>query len=99
MKRKIELICGTSESNPDFEAIDSSSNFVFTPNPDFPPVRLFDLDGNVVFLNSWIECAYYVRGGWTNNVSDFIDGEKILFFLIAGLFVVFRFFKDKVYTR
>ncbi len=99
MKRQIELICGASESTPDFEAIDNSSNFIFTPDPNFTPIRLFDLDGNVVFLNSWIECAYYVRGGWTDNISDFFNGEKFLFFLIAGLFVAFNLFKDKVFSR
>ena len=99
MKRKIELICGVSDKIPNFEEIDSSSNYIFTPDPDFNPVRLFDFDGNVVFLNSWIECAYYVRGGWTDSVSDFVNGEKILFFAIAGLFVVYTFVKNKVYTR
>ena len=99
MKRKIELICGVSDKIPNFEEIDSSSNFVFIPDPDFNPVRLFDFDGNVVILNSWIECAYYVRGGWTDSISDFVNGEKILFFAIAGLFVIYTFVKNKVYTR
>lgn len=79
MKRIIEKICGTSEISPNFNEIDSSSNYVFNPDVNFQTITLFDSEGNIVNLNSWLECAYYVRGGWTNNISDFINGEQILF--------------------
>ena len=34
-------------------------------------IRLFDIDGNVINVNSWFECANYVNGGWTLNYSNF----------------------------
>ena len=37
MKRKIELICGVSEKIPNFEEIDRSSNYIFTPDADDEP--------------------------------------------------------------
>lgn len=96
MKKAIEKICGKTTYIPNFEEIDNSSNFIFTPDANFETIRLFDLEGNIVNLNSWLECAYYVRGGWTNNVSDFINSEKILFFLLLLIPVLYKTLKLKV---
>jgi len=85
--KKTELICGESELKPDFEAIGNNPNFVFENDPAFDSVRLFDVENNIVNVNSWLECANYVNGGWTNHISDFTNSEQGLFFLL--LFVVF----------
>ena len=34
--------------------------------PNFDVVVLFDIEGNIINVNSWIECAHYVSGGWFN---------------------------------
>ena len=83
MHKKTEVICGESELKPNFEEIGNNPNFVFENDPNFETVRLFDLDENVVNVNSWLECANYVNGGWTNDISDFTNGEQYLFFTIA----------------
>ena len=79
MHKKTAVICGESDLKPDFEAIGNNPNFVFENDPNFESLRLFDFDGNIVNVNSWLECANYVNGGWTNNISDFTNGEQILF--------------------
>ena len=96
MKKRIEKICGESENTPNFEEIENSPNFVFTPDKNFETIALFDQEGNVVNLNSWLECAYYVKGGWTNNVSDFFDGEKFLFLFLLIVPVVYKFIITRV---
>ena len=102
MKTRIIKICGDSPLIPNFEEISNSPNYVFTPDPNFTKVTLFDVAGNVVNLNSWIECAFYVNGGWTNNVSDFVNGEKTVFlFLVFGSigYIIFDKFLSKIFKN
>lgn len=96
MKRIIEKICGVSDLIPNFNEIDSTPNYVFTPDVNFQTITLFDKEDNIVNLNSWIECAYYVRGGWTNNISDFINGEKILFLILLLAPIFYFIFNKKI---
>jgi len=94
MHKKTELICGKSDIIPDFESIASNPNFVFENDPEFSSIRLFDIENNVVNVNSWLECANYVNGGWTNNQFDFFNGENILFFLISFSFTAYLLIKN-----
>ena len=75
MHKKTKVICGESDLRPNFEEIGNNPNFVFENDPNFETIKLFDIEGNVVNVNSWLECANYVNGSWTNNMSDFYDGE------------------------
>ena len=50
------------------------------------------VDGNIVNVNSWIECAHYVNGGWDNiNYQNFgwqpnyIHRATFLYFLFISL--------------
>tara|TARA_B000000475_G_C15944167_1_gene426017 strand:- start:93 stop:401 length:309 start_codon:yes stop_codon:yes gene_type:complete len=95
--KKTEVICGESDLKPDFEAIGNNPNFVFENDPNFETIRLFDIDGNIVNVNSWLECANYVNGGWTNYTSDFVDGERYLFIALLG-FVAFGIYIQKKYN-
>jgi len=95
MHKKITLICGESDLKPDFEAIGNNPNFVFENDPNFETLRLFDSAGNIVNVNSWIECANYVNGGWTDYSSDFVNGEKYIFFVLCGLIVLGLFLQRK----
>ena len=82
MNPEIERICGLSDYIPDFEAIGNNPNFVFTNDPNYLAVRLLDSNGSVINVNSWIECANYVNGGWSDNLKTFINYEKYLFFVL-----------------
>jgi len=93
--KKTKIICGESEIIPDFEAIGNNPNFVFENDPNFETLQLFDLDGNIVNVNSWLECANYVNGGWTNNISDFTNGEQFLFFLLIASSVIIALLQTK----
>lgn len=88
MHKKTLVICGESDLKPDFEAIGNNPNFVFENDPSYETVRLFDASGNIVNVNSWLECANYVNGGWTDYSSDFVNGEQLLFFALCGLIVL-----------
>ena len=91
----VNELCGVNLTEESFVTFDKDGNFIFENDPNFDAVRLFDFDGNIVNVNSWLECANYINGGWTNNVSDFINGEKILFFLFCSAIVLITFFERK----
>ena len=99
MKRRIEVICGESDLIPNFTEISNSPNYVFIPDPSFNVVSLFDREGNTVNLNSWIECAYYVNGGWTDNLSDFVNGEQIIFFTLVAFSALYLVCKKIFFNR
>ena len=54
---------------------------------------LFDVDGNIINVNSWIECAHYVNGGWNSAYYSGIKSELI--FLSITIFYSFGYFVYK----
>ena len=83
MDVNIVQICGESSETPDFEKIANNPNFVFTPDASFDIKVLYDLDGNVINVNSWLECANYVNGGWFSEIIDLINYEQRLFITLS----------------
>ena len=57
-------ICGDYPG--DFIKLDlkSDPNYVFKNDPDFVAVRVWDVEENSVFVNSFQECEHYVSTGW-----------------------------------
>ena len=63
-KQKVELLCGEYPADFIDIEIESNPNFVFKNDLNYNAVQLFDLEENSVFVNSFLECQHYVRGGW-----------------------------------
>tara|TARA_Y100000389_G_scaffold180764_1_gene195850 strand:+ start:1274 stop:1585 length:312 start_codon:yes stop_codon:yes gene_type:complete len=88
MDKKIYSICGDSDQVVDFEAIGNDPNFVFKNDPNFETIVLYDPEGNIVNVNSWLECANYVNGVWTDGLYEQLDFERMLFFLtVSSIFL------------
>ncbi len=83
MDKEITNICGNSEIIPDFEMIGNDPTFIFTPDPSFNVIALFDSAGNTINVNSWLECANYVNGGWSTSISAFSNYEEYLFSILS----------------
>ena len=96
MHKKTEVICGVSDLKPDFDEIGNNPNFVFENDPNFDTVILFDTNNNIINVNSWLECANYVNGGWINNSVETFNGEQFIFFVTLSLFVIYFSFKKLV---
>ena len=88
MDVNIVQICGESSETPDFENIANNPNFVFTPDASFDVKVLYDLNGNVINVNSWLECANYVNGGWFSEIVDLINYEQRLFITLSIVLAV-----------
>lgn len=85
MNKKIEAICGNSHLIPDFEAIGNNPNFVFENDPLYQTLTLYDQTNNSINVNSWLECANYVNGGWSTVNFGFVNYEQYLTFILVGI--------------
>lgn len=91
MNSNIEKICGISEITPDFDSIASDPNFVFQADDSYTAVVLYNSEGSIINVNSWLECANYVNGGWFSNITDLINYEKRLFYSLLFIGVLATF--------
>tara|TARA_B100001287_G_scaffold234188_1_gene205885 strand:+ start:926 stop:1237 length:312 start_codon:yes stop_codon:yes gene_type:complete len=98
MNTNIFTICGDSGPMPDFEKIKSDPNFIFEADPNFSPITLFNESGTAITVNSWLECANYVNGGWVNNIVKISNYEELLFYGLLGtslLLIVSNIYKKQ----
>ena len=59
---------------------------------DFGPVKLWDIDGNSIFVNSFIECEHYVTGGWNYNPkqnSEYLLQNQIGMLIVLHLLLIY----------
>lgn len=95
MNEKIENICGINNTNETLTDVGNSPDFVFNPDPLYENIILFDPEGNKIIVNSWIECAHYVSGGWTNELISIYSLQSLFVFVCVSLvtyFLVKRFY-------
>lgn len=68
---RVEVICGPKNSS--IENVDITEGMIFESDPNFIPLNVYDIEGNIATVTSWIECEHYIKGGWT----FYQDGLKI----------------------
>lgn len=87
--------CGSYPYNFVKKEITSDPNFVFTDDPDFPDVTLWNVSGQPVVVHSFIECEHYVLGGWIYE-SNFSHEQSLQFnfsLILILFFSIYSFFK------
>ena len=79
----------------------SSNNFIFENDPNYETVVLYNSEGTVINVNSWIECANYVEGGWTNGLITSSNSEMYYFLFLTGLLLTLLGYKflQKKYVK
>ncbi len=95
----IESICGLKPIGVEIPNIESNPNFIFESDLNFAAKTLYDVEGNIINVNSWIECAHYVNGGWSNILLTNFQGDKYLaIFLVCvtALTIFSDFYKRKI---
>ncbi len=98
MNLNVNNICGESDDTFDLSSIASDPNFVFENDPNFEALKLYNPEGDVIFVNSWVECANYVSGGWSNNIISSNHDELFFYFLsslLLGYFLIKRYLSKK----
>tara|TARA_B100000427_G_scaffold40044_2_gene28874 strand:- start:12808 stop:13113 length:306 start_codon:yes stop_codon:yes gene_type:complete len=100
VKEKIVNLCGEYPEN--FQKIDikNDPNFTFVADPSYEGVKLTDIDGNNVIVNSFIECEHYVSGGWDVNIllDNEVALQNYISFIFFGLGTI-AFFLLKKYGK
>ena len=89
---KFIKICG--EIPLGFEIVAPSGNdYIFLPDENFLPINLKNFFGEIVTVNSFSECFYYVNLGWKINPITFELVIKIIliFFAVLSLILLFKF--------
>ena len=86
MDELVIKFCGQYPEN--FIKIDVSSNpnYVFTNDPLYDPISLYDWENNTVTVNSFAECEHYVLGGW--DYDYIVETEYFLQNTFFGLFIL-----------
>lgn len=79
---KIDNICGENKSSANLSDVGNDPNYIFTIDPNFELITLYSSDGGKINVNSWIECANYVSGGWTNGIFPTVNYEFYFFYFL-----------------
>ena len=96
---EIEKICGKKPINVEIIDVGNNPNFVFTNDVDFEAINLYDIENNVISVNSWFECYHYVSGGWFSNLQSLSRLEEffsyLLIFLSLGIISIYQLINIK----
>jgi len=99
----IESQCGVKPPDAEIVEIGSDPNFVFANDLNFNTLTLYDIEGNIVNVNSWTECAHYVNGGWFNSQVINFAGDKYMSIALLVVSVittsVFLYIKRTKYAQ
>ena len=101
MEENLDLIvnvCGDQPANQELVDIGSDPNYIFQNDPNFTTLRLFDVEGNIINVNSWIECAHYVNGGFTTTFNDY-SGELTYLLItlsISCVYISMKFLQNRI---
>tara|TARA_B100001996_G_C18362490_1_gene478371 strand:- start:242 stop:556 length:315 start_codon:yes stop_codon:yes gene_type:complete len=92
-------ICGEYPYGFVKEDIESNPNFIFTNDLNYQGVKVWDKDGNFVFVNSFQECEHYVSGGWDEDPikSKESNLQYSLSVLILGV-LIFQYLYKKIFV-
>ena len=94
-----ESTCGIKPDNIEYIDPGNDPNFVFESDPNFETIALYDVNENVVNVNSWTECVHYVKGGWANTPFANFQGDKIIFISLLIVSITYTiysvFFRDR----
>lgn len=94
----IEQICGEQVGSISLSSIQNDPNFIFENDPTYETLVLYNTDGTIINVNSWIECANYVQGGWSNSLIQNSSFHIYYFYtalFVSGLLITYELFKSK----
>ena len=94
----VEKICGINVGEYSLESIQNNPNFIFENDPNYETVVLYSSEGAVINVNSWIECANYVGGGWSNGLISSSNSEMYYFLFLTGFLLTlfgYKFLQKK----
>lgn len=99
--KEIVNVCGLIPEGF-IKANPKGNEYVFISDPNFQPLNLINFFGNVVTVNSYQECYYYVDLGFGVNTFTIYNLLSIMISIILLIFFIYIFkkniFKIKIYA-
>lgn len=101
MENRIIEQCGNQDGSIELIDPGNDPNFIFENDPNYDVVVLYDENGMVVNTNSWVECAHYVNGGWSNSRITEVPGDQYIVFGISIVIISYLLLRTfyKVYVK
>tara|TARA_B100001939_G_scaffold344798_1_gene360007 strand:- start:488 stop:790 length:303 start_codon:yes stop_codon:yes gene_type:complete len=87
----VKELCGVNEAGESFKSINSDGLLIFTNDPNYEAVQLWNKLNNTIMVNSFQECEHYVLGGWNSTKS--LNIEYFSLFVILVTLTVFLVIK------
>lgn len=94
--KSVVEICGNYPDEYKKNEIFNNENYVFTPDADFKIVKLWDVEGNTVLVNSFRECEHYVLGGWNFILNESNNSNQTSVCVNSNKFIEFYLPESKV---
>ena len=71
----------------------NDSSYVFTADPNFNPINLYDFFGRAATVNSFTECFYYVELGFEPDKITIFDILIPIFLIFIGTLIIYILIK------
>tara|TARA_B100001113_G_C21118944_1_gene626538 strand:+ start:658 stop:960 length:303 start_codon:yes stop_codon:yes gene_type:complete len=86
----VKELCGTNEAEESFKSSDPNGFLIFTNDPNYETVQLWNKLNNTVLVNSFEECEHYVIGGWNSTQSLNIEylSQGIILTILTSFLVI-----------
>ena len=62
---------------------------MFNNDPNYETLVLYGPEGQIINVNSWIECANYVNGGWSSGLVETVNYEMYYFFALLSSTILY----------
>ena len=98
MENLIEKYCGIIPLDFD-KIVPTDSNFIFSPDPSFVPLNLYDFFGRGATVNSFAECYYYVELGFEPEKITIFDIFIPIILFILGIFLLYKAYQQNIFLR
>lgn len=85
-------VCGESNTTLSNLDYDNNPNYVFEIDETFVPINLVNSSGNVITVNSYLECQNYVEGGWKKTNTYNNQNFSIVYFLYTVFLLLIGYF-------
>ena len=75
----------------------NDSSYVFTADPNFNPINLYDFFGRAATVNSFTECFYYVELGFEPDKITIFDILIPIFLIFIGTLITYILIRKDYY--
>ena len=93
----LEQVCGVNNSDQKFSEMNSDGILIFTNDPNYSTVQLWNKLNKTIYVNSYEECQHYFLGGFDStqqlNIEIYSRAIIIVFLIVVIITKRIKIFK------